>query len=679
MGPLYGSGGQPVQLGPELGRGGQGTVYALADDPGQVAKLYLRPPGPAQVRKLEALTALADPVLLTLSAWPTEALRGPAGEVRGFLMPRLPAGEMHELHCLYTPATRSELFPEATWAFLVHTARNLARAFAALHTRGVLMGDVSSRNVMVGPAGTVRLIDTDSFQVRSGGEVLPCPVGTPEFTPPELQGQALGTLVRTEAHDLFGLATLIFHLLFQGRHPYAGVQAAATPLSPAEAIAGHAFAYSAQPLPGLRPPPGTLRLSDLTAEVAALFERAFAPAPAPPRPTAAEWDTALATLGQALEPCRQGHTRVRGLACPHCRVHPLARIEGTQLLRLADLDRQLAALRQRIRALQSPPPLAVLQHIAPAPRTAPLLLPAPPPPADRTEWAVIWTGRLALLLVLLAFGVLIHWLGPLAQWSLVLLGVLAAAYPELRHLLEAAFDRYFPELTAAWMRLALGERSRAHALYTLRRDLQVQQTREEALKAELLALTLRAQQPAEYSRFRSAQQAVQTVLAETGAVEQARRAELDALGVKYHQSARREYLRRQPLTAGVAAGIGAAEAARLHAAGLRVAADLTPAALRSLTGLSSGQQQALLRYRQAWKSSTRRTTARFRPARWLPCTVAMPRRCGAVWPGWSGKRCAWNGWPRARPPSAASPRSAASCWIAARYSSICAGYWTQPE
>ena len=42
------------------------------------------------------------------------------------------------------------------------------------------------------------------------------------------------------------------------------------------------------------------------------------------------------------------------------------------------------------------------------------------------------------------------------------------------------------------------------------------------------------------------------MLAETGAVEQARRAELDALGAKYHQSARREYLRRQPLTARVA-------------------------------------------------------------------------------------------------------------------------------
>ena len=63
----------------------------------------------------------------------------------------------------------------------------------------------------VGADGTVMLIDCDSFQVRDGAEVFTCDVGVPLFTASELHGYGFRGLLRTENHDRFGLAVLLFH------------------------------------------------------------------------------------------------------------------------------------------------------------------------------------------------------------------------------------------------------------------------------------------------------------------------------------------------------------------------------------------------------------------------------------------------------------------------------------
>lgn len=59
------------------------------------------------------------------------------------------------------------------------------------------------------------------FSHASG--VFHCDVGVPLWTPPELQGRDFRGLTRTKNHDRFGLAVLMFQLLFMGRHPFAGV------------------------------------------------------------------------------------------------------------------------------------------------------------------------------------------------------------------------------------------------------------------------------------------------------------------------------------------------------------------------------------------------------------------------------------------------------------------------
>jgi formylglycine-generating enzyme required for sulfatase activity len=82
---------------------------------------------------------------------------------------------------------------------------------AALHARGYVVGDVNESNVLVAERSLITLVDTDSFQVRDAqtGVVYRCPVGKPEFTPPELQGRRFADVDRNPEHDQFGLAVLL--------------------------------------------------------------------------------------------------------------------------------------------------------------------------------------------------------------------------------------------------------------------------------------------------------------------------------------------------------------------------------------------------------------------------------------------------------------------------------------
>ncbi len=87
-----------------------------------------------------------------------------------------------------------------------------------------LVAQQNSKGPLWGQA-LITLVDVDSFQVSdsTSGAIFRCPVGKPEFTPPELQGKAFADIDRTFAHDLFGLAVGMFRLLMEGIHPFNGV------------------------------------------------------------------------------------------------------------------------------------------------------------------------------------------------------------------------------------------------------------------------------------------------------------------------------------------------------------------------------------------------------------------------------------------------------------------------
>jgi DNA-binding helix-hairpin-helix protein with protein kinase domain len=96
-------------------------------------------------------------------------------------------------------------------------------------------------------------------------------VGTPHFTPPELQAKRLRDEPRTPEQDRFGMAVLMFHLLFVGRHPFAGRFYGTHELTIERAIAERRFAFSANRTETLvEPPPASLLLGDVPPPLADL-------------------------------------------------------------------------------------------------------------------------------------------------------------------------------------------------------------------------------------------------------------------------------------------------------------------------------------------------------------------------------------------------------------------------
>lgn len=311
-----------VQLEAEIGRGGEGAVYSIVGTPDTVAKVYSSLPTPTKVAKLAAMARIANAEITSVASWPVSTLRdGNGGSVVGLLMPRV-SGYV-EVHHLYSPMQRRDEFPKADWEFLIWAGRNVASAFRTVHSQSHVIGDVNQGNIVVAHDARVRLIDCDSFQVRADGRWFPCEVGVGHFTPPELQGKSFDGVVRTQNHDLFGLAVIIFHLLFLGRHPFMGVYAGHDMLLE-EAIAQYRFAFGSQgAMHGMSPPPFSLPLVDASASVANLFERAFSAeaAKTDSRPTASDWITSLEGLRKELRSCSavRGHKYHQALSkCPWC-------------------------------------------------------------------------------------------------------------------------------------------------------------------------------------------------------------------------------------------------------------------------------------------------------------------------------------------------------------------------
>ena len=275
--------GHTFTLGKRLGGGGEGEVF-LAGPSGDLAvKLYKNPRRPRLEAKIRAMVQAGLAAQSELAAFPWAVMLGNDGLFAGFLMravrDRLP------LHEVYAPAARKQHFPTADYGFLAHTATNIARAVASVHLTGCVIGDVNASGMLVDHQATVALVDADSFQFVTATQKFPCLVGTPEYTPPELQGRSLEGITRTPNHDNFGLAVLIFQTLMMGHHPFNGV-----------------YSSSVQ-----NPPPISKRIEQLHYPH---------PIPEPNHPTAWDWlhahNASLSREGSSTRPGSPHHTSGTG-------------------------------------------------------------------------------------------------------------------------------------------------------------------------------------------------------------------------------------------------------------------------------------------------------------------------------------------------------------------------------
>lgn len=319
-----------LSLNVSLGRGGEACVYAVPSDNDLVAKIYHKPTT-AHADKLQAMLA-NPPENPTASlghisiAWPEDLLRTPDGKnsILGFLMPRIQG--MRPIIDFYNPRTRRQHCPLFNYQYLLRTARNLAAAFAALHASGYCIGDVNESNILVSDTALVTLIDTDSFQVLdpNSNVVYRCPVGKPEFTPPELQNKTFAQHDREISHDLFGLAVLVFQLLMEGTHPFSGIFQGSIEPPPYEArIASGHFTYSQKRYVPYLPTPIAPPWEILHPSLQELFVRCFEDGHNNPqlRPNAQTWLSAIAEAEDSLITCTtnpqhryNNHMR----SCPWC-------------------------------------------------------------------------------------------------------------------------------------------------------------------------------------------------------------------------------------------------------------------------------------------------------------------------------------------------------------------------
>ena len=392
---LAGSDGQTYQTQTELYRGGEGAIVTLAGRADLFAKLYL--PGQATAAREAKLRAmLADPPQDEMRqrfrhaaiAWPLAVLRE-GGRFVGFVMPRI--DEARPLVNAYNTRAKDALGFD--WSGQHQVAANLCAALNALHVKGYVVGDLNPRNILVTAQGLVTLVDTDSFQVRASGSIYRCPVGTPEYTPRELQGQHFEQIDRAPEHDRFGLAVLVFQLLMGGFHPFVGALKDPRDSLPGKidewCIANGAFPWRDHPR--LRRSPAARPLEDLDKDLAELFLRCFVSGHGAPglRPTALEWREALVAGQKRLVKCgAKAHWRYPGTSpCHACQAQARA-------ARVAPRGQTRPQPQARPQPRPAPPPQP--RPVTPAPQ--------PRPAWSRTPTRAAFAALAALVLVAVGYN-----------------------------------------------------------------------------------------------------------------------------------------------------------------------------------------------------------------------------------------------------------------------------------
>jgi hypothetical protein len=240
---------QRSDLGPpgsliELGRGGEGVVFGLESDPAVVYKEYL--PRTGLVLNGAALAHLVDlpeqlpapdrAVIRSRTAWPT-ALVVDGSRLLGYLMPRIP-GEYWRTHgALHDPrhvvCEWNYLTYRQQWAAsstivsdvpvlpdddIMKLLADLAKTTAVLHRHGIVMGDVSGRNLLWTdqPGAKVFVIDCDAFRPEGHDAVNP-PKESPDWGDPAIERSAT-----TRASDIYKLGLAAYRALWSatsGRPP----------------------------------------------------------------------------------------------------------------------------------------------------------------------------------------------------------------------------------------------------------------------------------------------------------------------------------------------------------------------------------------------------------------------------------------------------------------------------
>ena len=200
--------GLPISMGKKIASGGEGTVYEL--DGNKVAKIYFEPQG-----RLPKMSAFISKGLKVRGiCTPDELLYDKDKKFVGFTMQKA-EGKSLQLS-VFQPQLFKNLFPSWSKIEITKLALNVLDKIEVLHEKDILVGDINPMNINVVNYDDVYLLDTDSFQIDD----YPCPVGTVDFTAPEIQGVNYTEFIRSKEHEYYAIATLLFMIFLPGKHPY---------------------------------------------------------------------------------------------------------------------------------------------------------------------------------------------------------------------------------------------------------------------------------------------------------------------------------------------------------------------------------------------------------------------------------------------------------------------------
>jgi DNA-binding helix-hairpin-helix protein with protein kinase domain len=318
---LYGSRQNSITLTKELKSSGEGIIYFTSIQ-GCMAKIYHRP-SPQYEKKLIAMinrpaentTARLNHISL---AWPQDILRDSSGNFRGFLMPIIK--EPVEINKVISSKIRRDEYPQFNWRYLHSTAKHFASIVEALHSKQYIIGDIKPQNILVNSQALVSIVDTDSFQIYDPitSKTFMCPVGSSEYTPPEMIGKDFENTPRSINNDLFGLGVVIYQLLFF-EHPFRGIWNGSSPVDvPDERIKMGHWAHGKGSL--VVPAPSSIPINIIHPDLEKLFHRCFTDGHQSPklRPSAADWRKVLAQAESQLLNCSQDRNHLYGRHSASC-------------------------------------------------------------------------------------------------------------------------------------------------------------------------------------------------------------------------------------------------------------------------------------------------------------------------------------------------------------------------
>lgn len=328
-------------LEPPLGRGGEGEVFRIENQPDLVMKVYrknLRTE--SREKKIQAMVKIdLGRDALDQISWPLDMVYQGADFV-GFVMPLI-KNNLH-INAMYTPGQEFNLKDR------IAVGKNLCAAINSIHAAHQVCGDLNPNNIIVDPKnGLVTMIDTDSYHIKdfSTNQIYRCPVGEPHFLPPEVQEKMKNGMdlvsaplpTFTRESDLFALAVHIFSLLMNGCHPFACAvdgnlnmahgsvaRQSISAFQPIDNITNNFFPFYDKK-PGITIPKYAPDLSVLPLDLKNLFIQAFKDGYNNPksRPDPVTWYKALDDYGNNLEVCprNKDHYYYKKLSsCPWCQV-----------------------------------------------------------------------------------------------------------------------------------------------------------------------------------------------------------------------------------------------------------------------------------------------------------------------------------------------------------------------